>query len=283
MDIARFRRELDSQFPGGDLYAAAPLDSRFDRVIEQIEGMSSTHSLTLLNVAARCLGEDEWYLEVGSYRGRSLVGASLDHAHGRFAAIESFREFVDQHPDVSHEVVRKTLATWGVDTRVQFIRGDAFRLLPRGAVPGPVGVYFYDGAHTRLAQWLALAVAEPLLADEALVVIDDTSWPQVDKATRHYVRRHPGYELIYDLEADQDGNSRWRDGVKVYAWRRPADWQPPSGWPLAWRRFAHLRVHEPLLAFAWRTVPRFPRLAAVLKRVYFNGSRVSPSGDRSAK
>lgn len=283
MDIARFRRELDSQFPGGDLYAAAPLDSRFDRVIEQIEGMSSTHSLTLLNVAARCLGEDEWYLEVGSYRGRSLVGASLDQAHGRFAAIESFREFVDQHPDVSHEVVRKTLATWGVDTRVLFIRGDAFRLLSRGAVPGPVGVYFYDGAHTRLAQWLALAVAEPLLADEALVVIDDTSWPQVDKATRHYVRRHPGYELICDLEADQDGNSRWRDGVKVYAWRRPADWQPPSGWPLAWRRFAHLRVHEPLLAFAWRTVPRFPRLAAVLKRVYFNGSRVSPSGDRSAK
>jgi hypothetical protein len=166
---------------------------------------------------------------------------------------------------------------------VQFIRGDAFRLLPRGAVPGPVGVYFYDGAHTRLAQWLALAVAEPLLADEALVVIDDTSWPQVDKATRHYVRRHPGYELIYDLEADQDGNSRWRDGVKVFAWRRPADWQPPSGWPLAWRRFAHLRVHEPMLAFAWRTVPRFPRLAAVLKRVYFNGSRVSPSGDRSAQ
>jgi predicted O-methyltransferase YrrM len=245
--------------------------------------MSSTHSLTLLNVAARCLGEDEWYLEVGSYRGRSLVGASLDHTHGRFAAIESFREFVDQHPDVSHEVVRKTLATWGVEARVQFIRGDAFRLLPRGAVPGPVGVYFYDGAHTRLAQWLALAVAEPLLADEALVVIDDTSWPQVDKATRHYVRRHPGYELIYDLEADQDGNSRWRDGVKVYAWRRPADWQPPSGWPLAWRRFAHLRVHEPMLAFAWRTVPRFPRLAAVLKRVYFNGSRVSPSGDRSAQ
>ena len=114
MDIARFRRELEGQFPGGDLYAA-PLDSRFDRVIEQVEGMSSTHSLTLLNVAARCLGENEWYLEVGSYRGRSLVGATLDQAHGRFAAIESFREFVDQHPDVSHEIVLRTLASWGVD------------------------------------------------------------------------------------------------------------------------------------------------------------------------
>ena len=282
MDIARFRRELARRFPGGDLYSA-PLDSRFDRVIEQVDGMSSTHSLTLLNVAAGCLGDNEWYLEVGSYRGRSLVGATLDHDHGRFAAIESFREFVDQHPDDSHQVVLSTLASWGIDSRVQFLRGDAFRLLPSGAVPGPVGVYFYDGAHTRLAQWLALAVAEPWLADEALVVIDDTSWPQVDRSTRHYVRHHLGYDLIYDLAADPDGNTRWRDGVKVYAWRRPATWRPPSGWPLIWRRFAHLRLQEPVHALAWRTVPRFPRLATILRRVYFNDSRASRSGDRSAR
>ena len=95
MDIARFRRELEAQFPGGDLYAA-PLDSRFDQVIEQVEGMSSTHSLTLLNVAARCLGDNEWYLEVGSYRGRSLVGATLDQAQEVPAPDAGVLLFLDQ-------------------------------------------------------------------------------------------------------------------------------------------------------------------------------------------
>ena len=279
MNSNAFAAALLERFDG-DLYAAHPVDRRFEKVVADIEGMSTEHSLTLLNTAVSFMGQGEWYLEVGSYRGRSLVGATLGHAHDRFVAIENFREFGDD-PDRSHDAVLQTLSRWQCRERVRFYRGDAFRVLGAGIVPGPIGVYFYDGAHSRMAQYLGLAAAEPFLADDALVIVDDASWPQVASSTQAYINRHPGYELLLDLRAEGDYDSRWCNGVKVYAWRRPRAWSMPDGVDVRWRRALHLHVHEPALTFAWRTLPRYPRLSAVLKRIYLHGGSRVPEVENS--
>jgi predicted O-methyltransferase YrrM len=251
-------------------------------VVERVDGMTTEHSLTLLNLAASLLGPGEAYLEVGSYRGRSLVGAALGQQHDRFVAIENFREF-GLDPAQSEQLLRDALRDWAVADRVTFRRGDAFRLLPSARRPGgvlrqPVGVYFYDGAHSRLAQYLALGVVEPLLAEEALVVIDDASWPQVARATAAYVRRHPGYRLLFDLPAQHAEDPRWCNGVAVYQWRRPAGQRRRPRPDLAWRRLAHLYLHEPAMTFAWQVLPRHPRLSAALKRLYLHGGSEVPTG-----
>ena len=67
-----------------------------------------------------------------------------------------------------------------------------------GVVPEPVGVYFYDGGHTWLAHYLALGVAEPLLADEALVLVDDASWPLVAR----------GDSVLHPASSGVDGAAR---------------------------------------------------------------------------
>lgn len=278
MDTAAFADRLPSLFPDGDVFADAPLDPRFADVAAKVDGMTTPHTLALLNLAASLLGPAEIYLEVGSYRGRSTVGAALDAAHDRFVAVENFREF-GVAPDEGERLIRSTLAEWGLDRTVEVHRGDAFRLVPRGLLTRPVGAYFYDGAHTRLAQYLALGVVEPYFADEAIVVIDDASWPQVASATAGYVRRHPGYRLLFDLAAARQYDTRWCNGVKVYAWRRPAGWKPPSRLDIAARRAMHLYAHEPALTLAWRVLPRFPRLSAGLKKLYLHGgSQVPPPG-----
>lgn len=275
MDTAAFAARLPDCFAGGDLFAGTPLDRRFAKVVETVDGMSTEHSLTLLNLAASLLPAGESYLEVGSYRGRSAVGAALGQSHDRFVAIENFREF-GLDPAESERLLRAALRDWDVADRVRLLRGDAFRLLARGAVRGPVGVYFYDGAHSRLAQYLGLGLAEPLLADEALVVVDDASWPQVERSTRRYVTRHPGYRLLFDLRAERAEDPRWCNGVKVYAWRRPPGARRGARLDLAWRRPAHLYLHEPALAAAWRVLPRHPGLSAALKRLYLHGGSEVP-------
>lgn len=309
MDCAAFADRLPGLFPGGDLLAEAPVDRRFAGVVERVDGMSTEHSLTLLNLAASMLGPDEMYLEVGSYRGRSLVGAALGQDHDRFLAIENFREF-GLDPAASERLLRDALREWQVADRVTFRRGDAFRLLPRGVVPRPVGVYFYDGAHSRLAQYLGLGLAEPVLADEALVIIDDASWPQVARATEAYLAGHPGYRLLFDLRADQAEDPRWCNGVAVYQWRRPpghrarrwpvnpaddpaadrigtpagarAGGRGRTGLDLAWRRLAHLYLHEPAMTLAWQVLPRHPRLSAALKKLYLHGGSEVPAAPAGA-
>lgn len=274
MDLSAFVRDLPARFDG-DFYSDAVPDPRFDEVVASVEGMSTAHSLTLLNAAVHYLGPDEWYLEVGSYRGRSLVGASLGHDHERFIAVENFREFgVD--PELARSTVLETLERWGLRGRVRFLQGEAFTLLPKGVTPGPVGVYFYDGAHSRLAQYLGLASAERWLADEALVIVDDATWPQVASSTQSYMDRHPGYELLFDLKAERDYDPRWCNGVKVYGWRRPRGWKSPTGLDVRWRRIAHLYFQEPVMNLAWRVLPRYPRLSAVLKRAYLHGGTAVP-------
>ena len=276
MDLDAFRRSLVARFEG-DFYRSELPDDRFAKVVADVDGMSTPHSLMLLNEAVANLGGDEWYLEVGSYRGRSLIGAMLGHDHDRFIAIENFREF-GFDPEAAQATVFDTLTTWGVRDRVRFLRGEAFSVLPTGVTPGPVGVYFYDGAHSRLAQYLGLALAEQWLADEALVIIDDATWPQVSSSTQSYIDAHPGYELLYDFRARHDFDPLWCNGVKVYAWRRPERWRAPAGLDVTWRRIAHLYGQEPVMNFAWRTLPRYPRVSAVLKRAYLHGGTSVPEG-----
>ena len=84
-----------------------------------------------------------------------------------------------------------------------------------------VGVYFYDGAHTGLAHWLALAVVEPFLADEALVVIDDASWPMVRAATDRYVDNRDGWDVLLDLPATKQDDPAWANGLLLLRFRRP--------------------------------------------------------------
>jgi predicted O-methyltransferase YrrM len=185
MDLEAFQANLPGLF-GGDVRADHPVDRRFGDVLADVPGMATEHKLALLNLAAAHLGPGEAYLEVGSFKGLSLIGAMLGNPGRRFYAIENFLEF---NPDgTARAELEANLARWVGPGRARVLEGDCFDLLRSGmGLEEPVGVYFYDGAHGRLPHYLALGVAERWLADRALVVIDDASWPIVGRATHRYV------------------------------------------------------------------------------------------------
>lgn len=274
MDVTAFSRELPRRF-GGDVLSAHPVDRRFAPVVERIPGMSTEHALSVLDLAVGHLAPGESYLEVGSFRGRSLVGAMLDHPERRATAIESFDEFGVDAAESLREVSR-TLLEFACADRVDFRVGDAFRLLRPGLTDQPVGVYFYDGAHSRVAQFLGLALAEALLADHALVVVDDFGWPQVRASTLRYLKRHPGYDVVAEMPAASDFDARWCNGLLILSWHRPAGWAPPNGWEVAWRKWVHLAVLAPLRKVAYRVLPRHPRLLDLVRRAYLHGGTKVP-------
>jgi predicted O-methyltransferase YrrM len=284
MDLEAFQAALPGLF-GGDLHADHPVDRRFTRLLGDVPGMATENKLALLNLAAAHLEPGEAYLEVGSYKGLSLIGAMLGNPGRRFYAIENFLEF---NPDGrARAELEANLARWVEPDRARVLEGDCFDLLRSGEGPQePVGVYFYDGAHGRLPHYLALGVAEPWLADRALVVIDDASWPIVAQATDRYTAAHPGYRLLFDLAAEREEDPRWWNGVRVYAFERargqagaPARARARGagrpGIGTAWRLLAYDLVYRPAVRVAWRTLPHHPGLcAAVLKAVPLASRRV---------
>jgi predicted O-methyltransferase YrrM len=277
MRLDAFRTELPRVF-GGDLNASHPLDRRFRALLEDVPGMATESKLALLNLAAAHLEPGEAYLEVGSFKGLSLIGAMLRNPHARFYAVESFLEF-NRDAGATREELLGNLDRWVALQRLALLEGDCFRLLRRPrALEGPVGVYFYDGAHGRLPHYLALAVAERWLADRALVMVDDASWPIVARATDRYLAAHPGYELLFDLPAEREEDPRWWNGLRVYAFRRP----PGAGATrrlspdVAWRLLAYHLAYRPSMRLAWTTLPNHPRLTSTLRKIVPMGSRRVP-------
>lgn len=276
MDTSAFAAALDGLFDG-PLADGVPADPRFAEITEAVAGHSTPAELAVLNLAARLLPVGEAYLEVGTLKGRSMAGTLVDAPDRTYVAVESFREF-GMLAAASRAELAANLARYGAGHRLLLREGDCFAVLARPeAVPEPVGVYFYDGAHTGLAHYLALGVAEPLLADEALVLIDDSSYPMVAAATRRYLDRHPGWTVLRDIRAEGDHDPRWANGLLVLAYRRPA---PSTGLhsDVRWRRLVQVYARGPATSVVWRTLNRYPGLVPLATRLVPKRSRtVAPS------
>jgi len=244
MDVDGFVQTLPSIF-GGDLDAPHPVSRRFAELMQDVRGMASENKLALINHAAAHVASTEAYLEVGSWKGLSIIAAMLGNDEPSFHAIESFHGFgVDR--DEARSELTGNLARWGMDGRLRLIEDNAFRALARpGWLARPIGAYFYDGTHDRLAQYLAFAMAEPLLADEALIIIDDTDWRSVRLGTDRYLASHDGYEELFDLSGSEESNDRWWNGVRVFAYRRARSSSGRGTLDVTWRRAVYLGAYEP--------------------------------------
>jgi predicted O-methyltransferase YrrM len=272
VDTAAFLQALGDSFADGDVPAGQVLDARFAEIEGEVAGFTTQAELAVLSAAARLMPAGETYLEVGTFKGRSICAALLDAPDKDFVAVENFQEFGMLGRDARAELMRH-VGERGAGRNIRLVEGDCFEVLHRPRLlDKPVGVYFYDGAHTGLAHWLALAVVEPLLADEALVLIDDASWPMVRKATDRYTASRPGWTVVMDLRAQEQDDPVWANGLLVLRYRRagPVQLLSPGGRLL--RRF-QVHVRAPATTLVWRTLHRFPQLVPLAKRLVPKRSR----------
>ena len=212
MDADRFLRDLPrlfEDFPNSE----HPNDRRFAPIVERVENLARENNLALLNLAASCLGADESYVEVGVFHGASLVAAMLGNEGRRFVGIDSF-----DFRDGSLEKVEENLAHFGLD-RPELVVGDVFDLVPTGALgEARAGVWYYDALHTYEAQLEGLRIAERWLAPEALLIVDDSDWEQVERALDDYLASQPRARRILTIDGKDRGSPQWWEGMQVLRW-----------------------------------------------------------------
>jgi predicted O-methyltransferase YrrM len=212
VDSERFLGELPRRFARYPR-SPHPRDRRFAPILADVGGLARENNLALLNLAASLLDEGESYVEVGSFKGLSLIAAMLGNT-GDFVGIDNF-----SLGEGSRELLDGNLRRHGLAGHT-ILEGDAFQLLRGGALAGRrVGVYYYDAAHDYRSQVRGLRLIEPHLADGALLIVDDTDWPQVARAMRDYLARQPRAELLVSLDGKDRGQPWWWEGVQVLRWR----------------------------------------------------------------
>ena len=212
MDADRFLRELPQLFDDFP-QSEHPRDRRFQPVADDVENLAQENNLALLNLAAACLEGDEAYVEIGVFHGASLIAAMLGNEGKRFVGIDSFG-----FRDATLERVHANLARFGL-APPEIVVGDAFELVPGGALDDvPVGVWYYDAAHSYEAQLEGLRIAEPLLVPGALVIVDDTDWDDVARAMDDYLAEQPRARRLLTLDGKSRGAPQWWEGMQVLVW-----------------------------------------------------------------
>jgi hypothetical protein len=222
MDIERFAAELPRLF---DDFPASPHPNgrRFDDVIAGLPNLAEENVLALLNLAASLLGPGESYVEVGSLFGASLIGAMRENT-GDFVAIDNFAFPGTETkgrtiPPANRTALEENLRRFAAEAAT-ILEGDAFELIEGGQLGDrKVGVYYYDGPHDHDSQVRGLRSVEPWLADQALLVVDDHDWEQVEQATADYLADQPNAEPLFVIPGADRGSPQWWEGVAVLGWR----------------------------------------------------------------
>ena len=193
-----------------------PADRSLSHILAEIPGMATENKLRLLNCAVASLDAGEVYVEVGCYKGASLVGAAAANPHARIFACDNFSQF-----DGAADALRRTLDAHTAPGQVTFLDMD-FRAFLAAApwAPARIGAYFYDGGHSFADQYDGVALAIPHLADDAVIIIDDTNKRAARSANNLIARALPNFKLVLDLRTPRNHSPTWWNGIQIFHYQR---------------------------------------------------------------
>lgn len=188
-----------------------PIDRRFSAVIDAVPGMATENTLALLNLAARWREPGETYLEIGTWKGLSLVGAALGNS-GPFVAIDDF-----SMRGSDEQELRDFLAQIGL-AHVQVCSGQAAVVLRSDVLQDHrIGVCYYDADHSPYRQAEALSLVRPRLAKEALIILDNADSQAVSASADAWLRETAGARDVLRIPGHERDGVGWWHGVRVIA------------------------------------------------------------------
>ena len=177
----------------------------------------------LLNYAVSLMDPGEVYVEVGTYKGGSLSYAMDRNRDKEFFAYDNFTWFTKPAPwwrpwsnPEPQRTLKKVLRRYS-DYNVQFQEGDFRTHLPK--LDRTIGVYFYDGNHSFLAQYDGLNLAVGKMAEASVIIVDDTNpgyeGSEARIANEKWLSEHPDWLLLFDLQSPKPCHSGWWSGIQI--------------------------------------------------------------------
>lgn len=224
MNIAHFANTVEAEFYAWGSTNAYPRDpKRYIDVLDGVQAMTTPSTMHMLNYAVQCMAPDEIYLEVGTWRGATLIGALLgNEAHG--IAIDN--DTMDEHDEderSSADVWRENVTRYGVADRVSYLDGTTPGVwkVPDLTSGRKVGVYLYDGdKSTDEAAFEGLAGIVPYLAPEAIIFLDDANVLPIRRAAYMFCRRYfPRAWTIMDLPTPANCWACFWNGLIALSWK----------------------------------------------------------------
>lgn len=172
-----------------------------------IDRMCTMSIMYLINCLVRETDGD--YLNVGVWRGASLLAGALGNHNKRCIGVDNYSEF-DGCEAWADNVNR-------IASNARVIVGD-YREVLQTAEDNSVGVYLYDGPHDYQSQIDGVSIADRIIMRGGYILVDDTNIDHVSSATANACGML-GYRLIVDIPTANNKHPTWWNGLQV--WKKP--------------------------------------------------------------
>lgn len=181
---------------------------------------------TLQRLSKEILTEDTCYVEVGVFQGLTLLSSALAAPQQSFYGIDNFAFF--DKGGKNEQLIKNRISKLNLNN-VHLINNDyedALENLKNYIGNKKVAIYFIDGPHDYRSQMMCLLLIKPYLADNAVILIDDSNYRHVRQANRDFLVSHPEFKLLYqsyskahpsNLSADETKEVRknWWNGINI--------------------------------------------------------------------
>jgi methyltransferase family protein len=192
--------------------------------IVPIDGMSSPRVCNFLNRLVAHLEPGETYLEIGTWKGLTLLSAAYGNVDKVCIGCDKFR-FWGRWTGFgwrARRAFRSNLERFrGRCAHIDFHETTSKRLFDRHLVQAPVGVYFYDGDHSYAGTRHGIMAAVPILSRRAVILIDDWNASAVHRGA-HAGLRDGGLTVLWQRELPgAHTKETWWNGLGVFYVERP--------------------------------------------------------------
>lgn len=191
-----------------------PKDRRMKILDEKnVVGFSTENIRFIMNEICRLFCK-ELYVEVGSWKGCSLISSALYNKNAKFIGIDNFCEF-----NSSIEIVQENINKFDIEN-TSIIEGHYNDIIPIILKEKTIDVYFYDGNHDYNNQLNGLNIIKPYLKEECVIFVDDASWEDPAKANNDWLIENSDFKSIiltvdnYDVKKTVN-NKFWWNGLQI--------------------------------------------------------------------
>jgi hypothetical protein len=154
-------------------------DSKLSEDILRLEGMSGYKTRMFYNSLCSLEFPDRMtqYLEVGAWKGSTLCSALYKNSNCHGTVIENWALFGGPKEEFKQNVEK-----FGLTNNITIFEEDVFSF-DISKFQNKIDIYLYDGDHEEISQYKGIVHMWQLLADNAIIIVDDWNWSQVRKGT----------------------------------------------------------------------------------------------------
>lgn len=167
--------------------------------ILQINGMSSTRVRWLLNEVCRLHPYYCNYVELGTWRGSTLISASYKN-NGFFIGVDNFSQYFRR--ERTRRVLHRNIRTHWQYSKPMFIESDINKL-DLQLLPMP-DIFFYDAGHDRKQHADAIARYSINFPRELILIVDDWCRKSAFRGTRDGLKKIK-HKVVHEVELKTDG------------------------------------------------------------------------------